>query len=338
MWPQETKPECCIDPEPLPSNTKCMTQDICNELAYLYNRHRRTFIKNKRIMEMARVKRTRSVQRFVAKCPCYFKKHIQIIHLEQRQQTRTEQLAFPKARQLFLFKEEVKGLFPPERLLNLNRLIRKSLFSIYSRLANIKPPMERIPIPKWDKKEWADHKKKLSKLARPKVPKKPPKLPVKSMPLKQMRRYKYLARPKKDTLIEKPMWILTMEMRKYKASKRIRDLARPIVRDTSMLYTELPIQIPVHVLKAKASKRIGELAEPSARRTAQSATSDLKENPFMVSPNALKTKASKRTAELAEPKEYENKHIREDPYAISKAALNCKAKPRTCELAKPRKR
>lgn len=71
------------------------------------------------------------------------------------------------------------------------------------------------------------------------------------MPLKQMRRFKYLAKPKKDTLIEKPMWVLTIEMRKYKASKRIRDLARPIVRDTSMLYTELPIQIPVHVLKAK---------------------------------------------------------------------------------------
>ena len=71
------------------------------------------------------------------------------------------------------------------------------------------------------------------------------------MPLKQMRRFKYLARPKKDTLIDKPMWILTMEMRKYKPTKRIRDLARPVIRDTSMLYTELPIQIPVHVLKAK---------------------------------------------------------------------------------------
>ena len=34
----------------------------------------------------------------------------------------------------------------------------------------------RIPIPKWDKKEWAKHKKKLAKLAKPKVPKQPPKL------------------------------------------------------------------------------------------------------------------------------------------------------------------
>lgn len=102
MWPQETKPECCIDPEPLPADTKCMTPDICNEMAYLYKRHRRTFIKNKRIMEMAEVKPTRSGQRFVAKCPCYFKKHIQIIHLEQRLQTRTEQLAFPKARSVLM--------------------------------------------------------------------------------------------------------------------------------------------------------------------------------------------------------------------------------------------
>lgn len=86
-----------------------------------------------------------------------------------------------------------------------------------------------------------------------------------------------------------------------------------------------------------ASKRTRELSEPSARRTAQLATSELRENPFAISPNALKAKASKRTTDLAEPKEYENTHIRENPYAISPAALKAKAKPRTIELAKPRK-
>lgn len=71
------------------------------------------------------------------------------------------------------------------------------------------------------------------------------------MPLMQMRRFKYLAKPKKDTLIDKPQWVLTKEMFNYKASERLKNLAKPIVRDTSMLYQEIPTQIQINVLKAK---------------------------------------------------------------------------------------
>lgn len=71
------------------------------------------------------------------------------------------------------------------------------------------------------------------------------------MPLAQMKRYKYLAKPKKCQLIEKADWIFTAEMRHHKASERTRNLAKPVVRDISMLHQELPIQIPLGVLKHK---------------------------------------------------------------------------------------
>lgn len=116
MWPKETKPECCIDPEPLPSNTKCMTQNICEEFSYLSNRHRRRFIKNNRIMKLAMINPRQRVTRFINKCPCNFKKNPQIIRVEQRSRTRTEQLALPKARsvpriRIYLLRNIIKMSF-----------------------------------------------------------------------------------------------------------------------------------------------------------------------------------------------------------------------------------
>lgn len=71
------------------------------------------------------------------------------------------------------------------------------------------------------------------------------------MPLSEMKRYKKLARPKKFHVIERAVWTLTQKMRKQKPSERTKMLAKPIIRDTSMLYQELPIQIPLGALKHK---------------------------------------------------------------------------------------
>lgn len=71
------------------------------------------------------------------------------------------------------------------------------------------------------------------------------------MPLQKMRRYRYLAKPVKRDISEKPDWTLTYEMRKYKSSERLNNLAQPKIRDTSMLYQDLPIKIPLTVLKHK---------------------------------------------------------------------------------------
>uniref|UniRef100_A0A1A9W3T4 Testicular haploid expressed gene protein-like n=1 Tax=Glossina brevipalpis TaxID=37001 RepID=A0A1A9W3T4_9MUSC len=332
MWLKEAQAECCEIVEPLVSHAECFVPDVCEELSQLQCLHDQQFIRRRRIWELA--KPTRRVPRFTPLCPCKLKKPIEIVHLEKRGHTRTEQLAYPTVRRLMLFKKDVANLFDPYRLVNLNRVIRKSLLSVYSRLANIQPPQEKKKITKWDKTDWAKHTIILVKLAKPKKTFEEKKPPSPSMPLKKMKRYKSLALPKKHEELEKPVWILTISMSRYKASERTKTLAKPTERDASQLHRELPVEIPRGALKHKASKRTVELSEP--RRTAKAAPSDLKENPFVVSPNALKYKASKRTKELAEAREYENKHIREDPFAISPAALKAKAKPRIIELAKPK--
>uniref|UniRef100_A0A1I8P8Q6 Testicular haploid expressed gene protein-like n=1 Tax=Stomoxys calcitrans TaxID=35570 RepID=A0A1I8P8Q6_STOCA len=333
MWLKESSAGCCNIFQRLPEELQCFLPELYAELQRLQNLHRHSFVKNQRILNLAKTKNIKKTPRFVPICPCKFKKPIEVIHLDQKENTRTEQLAYPKARKLLVFKDEIKKLFPPNRIINLNRLIRKSLLSLYSRLANVQPPEEMQPIKKWDRAEWTKHLKKLRKLAKPKVAKPQPKIPNKRMPLQSMKRYKNLSRPVKRDVLEKPDWTLTHELKRYKATKRLMNLAKPLIRDTSMLYQELPIKIPQTVLKHKATKRTLDLSQPKARKTSP----EISENPFAISPNALKAKASKRTKDLAEPKEYENTHIREDPFAISPAALKAKAKPRTLELAKPKK-
>uniref|UniRef100_A0A1B0A245 Testicular haploid expressed protein n=1 Tax=Glossina pallidipes TaxID=7398 RepID=A0A1B0A245_GLOPL len=337
MWRKETKPKCCEEHEPLPKQVQCFWPEVCNELQKLKCRHVKRFVKRKRLMKLAIPLKSMKVGRFVPTCPCKLEKSIEISRLDERKHTRTEQLAYPKARHLLLFKEEARTLFDPFRNANLNRLIRKSLFSVYSRLANVQPPKRKKVIHKWDRKEWAYHTVKLNKLAKPKKPKKIPKEPSKRMPLKSMKRFKYLAEPKKYELLEKPEWTLTDAMYRYKASQRLVKLSQPVKFDATKFIRPIPEPIPENVLKAVATARTKSLAHPTSRGT-KSALADVKENPFSVSPLAIKYRATKRIKDLAEPREYENKHIRDNPYLISPAALTAKASPRTISLAKPKVR
>lgn len=71
------------------------------------------------------------------------------------------------------------------------------------------------------------------------------------MSFKRMRRYKFLSKPIKRELMDKPDWIFTYEMKRYQASERLKNLAKPMIRDTSILYQELPIKIPQTALKYK---------------------------------------------------------------------------------------
>uniref|UniRef100_A0A1A9USL7 Uncharacterized protein n=1 Tax=Glossina austeni TaxID=7395 RepID=A0A1A9USL7_GLOAU len=134
---------------------------------------------------------------------------------------------------------------------------------------------------------------------------------------------------------EKLEWALTVPMpKKYKASKRTNNLAKPIRREAAHPTKPLPTGIPPGVLNHRASKRILELSEP--KHVANPLLLNVKANPFVVSPSALKYKASKRTKELAEAREYVNNHARDDPFGISPAALLAKPNQRTIELAKPK--
>ncbi|KAH8342058.1 uncharacterized protein Theg [Drosophila kikkawai] len=327
------RPDCCRISDPIPSDAECFERDISKELEKLKRRHERMFVKRRRLMEMA-VPRV-LVSRFVPKCPCPFTKSIEMVYPCQAQSyTRTEQLALPTVRRL-LYRRRVAILAGDEIGESiLNRWLRYSYMSLYSRLANSQPLTKPKKKKKKTEKQLAKHDKYIAKLATPKVPPKPPK-PERKAGEVDKARLKTLSSPRAYVEEVKPKWELTPDMKNFKASRRLKMIAAHIQRDNVHI-NETPEKVSPNALRYKPSARIKEMSEPLKTRDANQGLADVKENPFSISPNALKYKASSRIKELAEPKEFENTHIRENPFAISPAALKAKASPRLIELAKPK--
>lgn len=141
MWLKEASAECCNEFSNMSKNNDCYLKDICQEIEELMEKHKHAFVNRPRLMQMAIPLRRKKL--FQPICACPFKRSIELVHLDQRENTRTAQLAYPTVRRLLLFRTRALRLFPRERILKLNRLIRKSLFSMYSRLSNAQPPQER---------------------------------------------------------------------------------------------------------------------------------------------------------------------------------------------------
>ncbi|KAH8293588.1 hypothetical protein KR054_001819, partial [Drosophila jambulina] len=327
------RPDCCRTHEPIPHDAGFFMRDISKELEALARRHERMFVKRRRLMEMA-VPRVR-VARFVPKCACPFTKSIEMVYpCQAESHTRTEQLALPTVRRL-LYRRRAAILAGDEIGESvLNRLLRYSYMSLYSRLANSQPLTKPKKKKKKTDKQLAKQEKYIAKLAKPKAPKEPPK-PEKNVREIDEARLKALSTPRAYVEEVKPKWELTPDMKNFKASKRLKIIAAHVQRENVHI-NENPEKVSPTALRYKPSARIKEMAEPLKTREANQGLNDVKENPFGISPNALKYKPSSRIKELAEPKEFENTHIRENPFAISPAALKAKASPRLIELAKPK--
>ncbi|KAH8256485.1 hypothetical protein KR032_010909, partial [Drosophila birchii] len=327
------RPDCCPIQDPIPHDAARFVNDVSKELEKLCLRHQRMFVKRRRLMEMA-VPRVR-VGRFVPKCACPFTKSIEMVYpCQAESHTRTEQLALPTVRRL-LYRRRAAILAGDEIGEGiLNRLLRYSYMSLYSRLANSQPLTKPKKKKKKTEKQLAKQQKYLAKLSKPKVPPEPPKLERKVGEVDEAR-LKTLSSPKSYVEEVKPKWELTPDMKNFKASKRLKAIAAPIQRENVHI-NENPEKVNPTALRYKPSARIKEMAEPLKTRDANQGSADVKENPFGISPNALKYKPTSRIKELAEPKEFENTHIRENPFAISPAALKAKASPRLIELAKPK--
>ncbi|KAH8310417.1 hypothetical protein KR044_001217, partial [Drosophila immigrans] len=346
------RPDCCVVRNRIPYDAECFMKDISKDLDKLYKRHENSFVKSKRLMELAMPVRPKC--RFVPKCPCPFKKTIEIIPADPPSNTRTEQLALPTVRRLLYRRQHAVKIGDKIGESILNRWLRYSYMSLYSRLGNLQPlkkPQKKKKLSAKDKKRHAAY---IEKMAKAKVPLKPPTPVSNPQPLVDNaqsifqldssqerkageyseRRMKKLSRPKVIEVVEKPSWELTPGLKAYKASDRIKVMAEPVSRP-NVHTNEEPEKVSPTALKYKPSARIKEMSQPLAKNEATLA-GDLKEDPFSISPNALKYKPSSRIKELAEPKEFENTHIRENPFAISPAALKAKASPRLIELAKPK--
>ncbi|XP_037943462.1 uncharacterized protein LOC119676295 [Teleopsis dalmanni] len=185
--------ECCPIVDEITTDVRCLMKGLCCELTKLENKHKKAFTKRLRLHELAIPPLRKRAERFVRTCACKFPKPIELIRMDKAERTRTTQLALPQVRKLLLSQKALNKLWEnPFRNYILNRLIRSSLFSLYSRLANVQPPKEPVKIHKWDKDEWKVHRKYLKKLARHKVPPPVPKIIRKRMPLSAMFRYKKL--------------------------------------------------------------------------------------------------------------------------------------------------
>ncbi|XP_017073444.1 uncharacterized protein LOC108109456 [Drosophila eugracilis] len=327
------RPDCCPIRDPIPYDAECFVKDIGKELNQLMRRHKRMFVKRRRLMEMAIP--VRRYCRYVPKCACLFPKSIEMVRpCDAQSHTRTEQLALPTVRRLLQRRRTaiLAGDSIGESILN--RWLRYSYLSLYSRLANTQPLVKPKKKKKKTEKQLARHEKYIEKLAEPKKTPKPPKL-ERGAGEYDHARLKQLASPKAYLEEIKPKWELTSQLKDYKASKRIKQISQPVVRENVHI-NETPEKVSPNALRYKPSARIKEMSEPLTSRDANQGLTDVKENPFGIAPNALKYKPSTRIKELAEPKEFENTHIRENPFAISPAALKAKASPRLIELAKPK--
>lgn len=312
------------------------TEDICREYSRIARRlsqlqpkrHRRRILFLSTPIPRKVVHRALPKSNGLQFCP----KKIEIIR-DPPVHTRTEQLAYPPSRKLVPVLEGFKNTLGRRRFQVLSLTLKKSLFSMYSRLANCQPPKEKCRPRKWSKREWAMHRRALNRLAHPKKVFRPPKQVHMWKDISIMDRFRYLCKPKSRYEASPYVWILTKGVRRYKATAKIKELSKPKQLDPQFVPNQFPLKVNPRAKLYIATARIKALA---TRAQKSAGVRDLKENPFGVMPNAKKAKASARVIELAEPKEFTDTHTRANPFAISPAALKAKATPRTIELAQPK--
>lgn len=131
------RPDCCPVLNRIPYDAQCFIKDISKELSDIYKRHDKTFVRSKRIMELAKPINPKC--RFVPKCACPFKKTIEIVSADAASNTRTEQLALPTVRRLLYRRQHALDIGDRIGESILNRWLRYSYMSLYSRLGNMQP-------------------------------------------------------------------------------------------------------------------------------------------------------------------------------------------------------
>ncbi|XP_037951012.1 uncharacterized protein LOC119681796 [Teleopsis dalmanni] len=253
-----------------------------------------------------------------------------IVRLEEPVLSRSEQLSLPRSRKLLeLKKSPAFHEFEPLRKSNVNRRVRKSLLSVYSRLGNVQPPQKPVKPPQLSKAELKFHADYTKRLAKPKALPKPPQV-ERTKKIYNKKRTKKLAKPKVHQ--EEPIneWKFTRALQNYQPSQRIRNLAIP---KQSLMQESNPnaFKVKKSALHYNVSRRIVELSLPSVTLSDQ----NVRKNVNVISSSALSAKPSKRIIDLAEPRVRSLPKDLPLPY-ISRKALKAKISKRLIELAKPK--
>ncbi|XP_053692025.1 uncharacterized protein LOC128740506 [Sabethes cyaneus] len=264
----------------------------------------RKYKATRRIRKLARARYHRA--KFYQRPVSQYGRTIQMIRSYQEPfaSNRIQQLAVPKVRKLIAAREEYKRFINRCWYDRFSKRIRRSMFTVYSRLANVQLQAEPAKSTKMTPEQWQYHKQWLAVNARPKQVKQLKPKPRKRMTYSQLlgriinlstprwEREKYSGPPKNHPV--KPSAL------KAVPSARLLELCIPYERHRR---TKGPIRedrrIPEEVLKAVASDRVKELSQHKVYKNVKN---EFRENPFTVEPRALKAKPSERILELAKPK------------------------------------
>uniref|UniRef100_A0A023EQJ5 Putative testicular haploid n=1 Tax=Aedes albopictus TaxID=7160 RepID=A0A023EQJ5_AEDAL len=223
---------------------------------------------------------------------------------EPHASTRIQQLALPKVRKLIAARDAYRRFINRCWYDRFGKRIKRSMFTVYSRLANVHLPSTESKLIKMTPEQWKQHQQWLSKNAQPKPLKKPETKSRKRMPLIQLLdRVMDLSTPRwKCNKYDGPAKFRAVlpGALKATASDRVKALCQPKERHRRAKgpYKE-DLSIPKGALEAVATQRVLDLAQPKIYRNVKN---EYRENPFMVDPRALKAKAGDRILELAKPK------------------------------------
>uniref|UniRef100_A0A1Q3G5D5 Testicular haploid n=1 Tax=Culex tarsalis TaxID=7177 RepID=A0A1Q3G5D5_CULTA len=220
--------------------------------------------------------------------------------------TRIQQLSIPKVRKLVAAREEYQRFINRCWYDRFSKRIKRSMFTVYSRLANVQLPEVGPPkTAKMTPEQWARHQEWLALRAKHKVAKVRKVKPRKRAPLDVlMDRIGDLALPRSEGKKFNRKLLVYYAVKpgalKAIASTRLLELCVPLERRRR---AKGPIVekagLPEEVLKAVASERVIELSKPKVYKNVKN---EYRENPFTVEKRALKAKASDRILELAKPK------------------------------------
>uniref|UniRef100_A0A182M416 Uncharacterized protein n=1 Tax=Anopheles culicifacies TaxID=139723 RepID=A0A182M416_9DIPT len=217
---------------------------------------------------------------------------------------RIQQLALPHVRKLVAAQQEYRRFIDRRRQDQLEKRIKKSIFTVYSRLANVTLP-EIDKLKGMSPDEWQKHQEWLTRNAQPKQAPAPEEPKRERKPLTALiNRIESLSEPryarKKFTGPEKAGPAAKPAALKAMPSDHVAKLAVPLERRRRAKGVVVEdTRLPENVLKAVASSRVAELAVAKSYRNVYN---EYRDKPFTVEPNALKAKASDRTLELAKPK------------------------------------
>lgn len=325
--------KCCHPKPAVPVKYSCFWPKIFDEFENILKRQYCMQTRRQTIHEFALPKWQKS--KYIKPCYC-MKKSIELVYPDAREPTRTLQLGYPTIRQFLALKESrFYKTFPQIRKDAINRHMRKSHYSLYTYLStNRMICMKKPEKPYISKKRRKRMMARMEELAEPKEIPPEPEVDRGEEGEMSAKRLKKLATPKQyPPGHEKEPWRLTEAAKRYKPSEAILRMSKPKPEPPSLINPDWD-KINPNALKYKATKKIKEMAQPHLRPVKDAS---LKEgDPFAINPKALKAKCTKRIKEMAEPKDFDDIHNREDPFAISPKALKAKATPRLIELAKPK--